>query len=1085
MANSVALFKTKQSFGNQMVDSIINPLLQCKMPLFDRTVASAGLSKPKTMSDYLNKQTPQYGEAYFPFDPREKEGSQFASPWSNSKASLLDGRSSTSRLSGMEGKQHMLFRQNGNSSKEGTPQLSPLQATPVKQGFRLYSKSPGVSSSTAAPSVAVGKPRSGGEDASIQPGSPVYLAVPKPVYGHNPCCSELCFVRGQYCVESGFPRVPHPVFKHNWMQSDAQYGDGAAVQKKAQDALLQHRSLQFDAGAERLKRMETFSPGRVRPLPAAINPNYSSYPCTFFGSFGEQRQQSSPRSYPNVFPSHHTYEHMTSEVYQEHSPMTKYGHVTQRPVFYYSQADMEVENKSRCKNSGSKPREESLVTVKHALPSPQEHFVVPRQLDGEASLPHFQHRALLPGFGYPCYGAPRFNVGVRQSMHPPPVVASNNVHFPPANLCPDYHIASASSLHEDSTRPGAGRSDPNSSFIRVDHSNPPRRSNQPVVPTLGVAMNRLFHSPGSLNRAGLHTPGLNVERFLSYSPSGGQVRCPKLPSIHPMSLGPELQPSLHHYPDQISKAAHPTKVQINVCSSIVKPESKPNDTTSSFKSCLKRSALINIKEERDWEEDEPLTKWKKTEDMGTTCVRSAAESPPMPVIDNVFSLAPYQALVQPSGALLPGRSLHSTVQSETRAVQTQSAVNEKRRDEGESQPLDCRVSKEICAGGPAQTPPEIWKPREIKVEKDASDDFAANPGDQQDSPTAAGGKHSEETGASSNESLVVLKKCEPEELEMKPSAVENETSDNSNLGDSVVLEKPPPQGNAEAACQPKPSGPSPPTEHRVNFKNILPCCLKLSTYNIVLPNAKCSSPPPAPEKPSAPPTPKDVPSLDVQLPVRKHFYELHHSLYKLISKSVFATSEQELRTSLCQLELAEIVYPSCKIKNMSSLLGVKPRELWFSEEVKSAFHELLKRLNEYTSQERCPFPHVMRTSTVFLPMLVLKELLFPMVQSSFIDQVLQEHRVELRPTTLSEEKILLQLHKRACSSRLRKLMALKHLPDIYADMVNILYYTCISKHLGKFWGPVVLDFFLRVRAAAPAAFIQDDGAPFVCSLAFL
>lgn len=995
------------------------------------------------MSDYLNKQTPPYSEAYFPFDPREKDGSQFASPWSNSKTSLLDVRNDASRLAAMEGKQHAIFRQNSDSSMERTPQLSPLHAAAVKQGFRLYSRSPGVTSSSAAPSVAVGKPRSGADDASIQPASPVYLAVPKAVYGHSPCCSELCCVRGQYCVESGFPRVAH-----SWMQSDAQYSARAAVQKKSQDAVLQHRGLQLDAGAERLTRMETFSPGRVRPLPPIVNPNYGSYPCTFFGSFGEQRQQSSPRAYPNLFHSHHAYEHMTSEVYQEHSPMTKYGRVTQHPVFYYSQADMEVENKSRCKNSGSQPRGESPGTVKHALPSPQEPFLVPRPLHGEAAFPQFQHLALLPGFGYPCYRAPRFNVAARQSLQPPPVVPSNNVHVSPAKLCPDYRIASATSLREATARLGASRSDANSSFIRVDQSHPPRRSDQPVVPPPGFTINGLCRPPGSRNPPGLQTLDLNVERFLPYPPSGGQVGCPKLPSIHPMSLGSELQPSLHHFPDLISKAARQSNVQTNVCSSSVKMERKPNDTKSTFKSCIKRSPPINIKEERDWEEDEPLKKWKKMEGMETLWLRSAAASPPMPVIDNVFSLAPYQAHMQPSGALLPGRTLHSTVQ-ENRAVQR----NEKRKDQSENQPLDCRLSKENRAGGPAQTPPEIHKRHDIKVEKDASDDFAANPGDRQGSPTTAGGKHSEETGPSGNESLVAIKKCEPKELEMKPSAVENETSDKSKPADSVVQVNPSPQSSVEVACQPKPGVQAPPTEHRVNFNNILPCCLKLSAYNIVLPSAKCASPAPAPEKPSAPPTTttttKDGASLDAPLPVRKHFYELHHSLYKLISQSVFATSEQALRTLLCQLELVEIAHPSCKIKNMSSLLGVKPRELWFSEEMKSVFHELLKRLNEYTSQERCPFPHVMRTSTVFLPMLVLKELLFPMVHSSFVDQVLQEHRVELRPTTLSEEKILLQLHKRACSSRLRKLMSLKHLPDIYADMVNILYYTCISKHLGK------------------------------------
>ena len=1002
------------------------------------------------MSDYLNKQTPQCSEAYFPFDPREKEGSQFASPWSNSKTSLPDGKSSTSRLSGMEGKQHMLFPQNSNSSKEHPPQLSPL---PVKQGFRLYSKSPGVTSSTAAPSVALAKPRGGDGDASVQPGSPVYLAVPKPVYGHNPCCGELCFVRGQCCVESGFPRLPHPVYKHNWMQNDAQYSDSAAVRKKAQDALLQHGGLQFDAGAERLKRTETFSPGRVRPLPPIINPSYSGYPCTFLGSFGEQRQQSSPRAYPSFFPSHHAYEHMTSEVYQEHSAMTKYGHVTQRPVFYYSQADMEVENKSRCKNSGSKPGEESPVPVKHTLPVPQEHFVVTRPLHGEAPLPHFQHPGLLPGFGYPCYGAPRFNVDARQSMPPPPVVPSNNVHFSPANLCADYHIASVSSLLEDSGRPGAAWPEPNSSFVRVDQGHPSRRSKQPVPAPSGTT-NRLFLPPGSLKRPGLQTPGLNVGRFLPYSPSGGQVRCPKVSSIHPMSLGTEAQPSLHHYPDQVCTAAHQSHVQTSLPSSSVKTESKPEDTKPTFKSCLTGSPPVNIKEERDWEEDEPLKKWRKMEGLETMWAKSAAQSPPMPVIDNVFSLAPNQAHAQqPSGAAPPGRTLHSTGQSGQHAVPTQPAVNDKRRDRAESRPFDCRASKEICAGGPAQTPPEIRKPQDIKVEKDASGNLPANPGEEQGSPSVADG----ETGTSSNSCLVVIKKYDPEDFEMKPSSVGNETLEKSDRGDPAS-----PQSDAEPPCQPKASVPSPPTEHRVNFKNILPSCLKLSTYNIVLPSANCLSPAPAPEKPPAPPATRDAPNLDVQLPARKHFYELHHSLYKLISKSVFATSEPELRTSLCQLELAEIVYPSCKIKNMSSLLGVKPQELWFSQEVKSVFDELLRRLNEYTSQERCPFPHVMRTSTVFLPMLVLKELLFPMVQSSFIDQVLQEHRVELRPTTLSEEKILLQLHKRACSSRLRKLMSLKHLPDIYADMVNILYYTCISKHLGKciIWNVAYFFFFI-------------------------
>ncbi|KAG5273530.1 hypothetical protein AALO_G00152390 [Alosa alosa] len=89
----------------------------------------------------------------------------------------------------------------------------------------------------------------------------------------------------------------------------------------------------------------------------------------------------------------------------------------------------------------------------------------------------------------------------------------------------------------------------------------------------------------------------------------------------------------------------------------------------------------------------------------------------------------------------------------------------------------------------------------------------------------------------------------------------------------------------------------------------------------------------------------------------------------------------------------------------------------------------------------------MRAGGIFVPMLVVKEGLFPQVHGTFIDQVLQEHRVELRPTTLSEEKHLTQLQKRACSSKLRRLLSLRHLPDIYADVLNLFYYTSVCKAL--------------------------------------
>ncbi|XP_056334868.1 uncharacterized protein C15orf39 homolog [Danio aesculapii] len=124
------------------------------------------------------------------------------------------------------------------------------------------------------------------------------------------------------------------------------------------------------------------------------------------------------------------------------------------------------------------------------------------------------------------------------------------------------------------------------------------------------------------------------------------------------------------------------------------------------------------------------------------------------------------------------------------------------------------------------------------------------------------------------------------------------------------------------------------------------------------------------------------------------------------------------------------------------------REVWLKgDEMEVALQRVVRQLQMYIDISECPFPHVMRAGAVFVPMLVVKEVLFPQVQGTFIDQVLQEHRVELRPTTLSEERQLTQLHRKAFSSKLRRLLSLKHLPDIYPDVLNLLYHANVCKFL--------------------------------------
>ncbi|CDQ96241.1 unnamed protein product [Oncorhynchus mykiss] len=187
-------------------------------------------------------------------------------------------------------------------------------------------------------------------------------------------------------------------------------------------------------------------------------------------------------------------------------------------------------------------------------------------------------------------------------------------------------------------------------------------------------------------------------------------------------------------------------------------------------------------------------------------------------------------------------------------------------------------------------------------------------------------------------------------------------------------------------------------------------------------------------------------------PARQHFLELHLLLCNLVSSCVSHTPPTELQTWLSQLDisLTSTAISPPKAQKVTSLLGSEAREVWLrGPETQAALQNVLQRLGQYVAQKQCPFPHVMRAGAVFVPMLVVKELLFPQVQGVYIDQVLQEHKVELRPTTLSEERHLVTLQKRPCSSKLRRLLSLKHLPNIYPDILNLYYHSCVCKSLGE------------------------------------
>ncbi|EOB03009.1 Uncharacterized protein C15orf39-like protein, partial [Anas platyrhynchos] len=127
----------------------------------------------------------------------------------------------------------------------------------------------------------------------------------------------------------------------------------------------------------------------------------------------------------------------------------------------------------------------------------------------------------------------------------------------------------------------------------------------------------------------------------------------------------------------------------------------------------------------------------------------------------------------------------------------------------------------------------------------------------------------------------------------------------------------------------------------------------------------------------------------------------------------------------------------------------KGKEIWLAfQDVAVLLSKLLSQLETFMFTRKCPFPHVVRAGAIFIPIHVVKEKLFPKLPGASVDQVLQEHKVELRPTTLSEEKLLRDLELKSCTSRMLKLLALKQLPDIYPDLLNLLWHHSIRQQLG-------------------------------------
>nr|XP_006126324.1 uncharacterized protein C15orf39 homolog isoform X2 [Pelodiscus sinensis] len=238
--------------------------------------------------------------------------------------------------------------------------------------------------------------------------------------------------------------------------------------------------------------------------------------------------------------------------------------------------------------------------------------------------------------------------------------------------------------------------------------------------------------------------------------------------------------------------------------------------------------------------------------------------------------------------------------------------------------------------------------------------------------------------------------------------------------------------------------------------------LQMTCLYLKLPDISKPLPPSAPEASPAlgeanVSLPSNCESPAQQTSSGQYFTALHVSLCSRISYFVSGTSLELLKQWLRRVELdgeqKESSKSALKPKNGSRILeALKPskgKEIWLGfKDISVLLSKLLSQLETFMFTRKCPFPHVVRAGAIFIPIHVVKEKLFPKLSGASVDHVLQEHKVELRPTTLSEEKLLRDLELKCCTSRMLKLLALKQLPDIYPDLLNLHWHDCVKQQLG-------------------------------------
>lgn len=965
--------------NSKQAQSFMEPLPQGKRARLEGTmgtVSTSGLSKANSLPQYSQDKSLPYRHTYMACG---QETLDLPSPWSPSRIFVRNRGSPVVHASATEGSiiNTIIYRSENVNFPEDNGSPTVPEDVVAKQKLAYNSRSPSKHSPSSAgliSPVPFRKIPLGCRSLSPTPAEKSGgLAIPKPVYGHSPCCAgQKCTLGQSYTMDQGLQRMPRKMFEDDQM---TYYGHWTCVQKKESEALLQQRLLEYEHCGERvpLKDVTTegyhgLSPGKPQRVSAFSDPCQSNYLYNHVHPFVPsspdhcQHFQMPRQAHKDLAPVYETVPGMQygthMQIYQDCPLTSKYRDIPQHSLLYCQKNNIDV----------YRPENFQQTSGQHPILQPyirdfKHHYHV--VLSGRPAVRNI-----------PAYPAYRTHLNTR---HVNPLSKRQ--------FCPPV-VQQVEQPLDFSMRPG---------------QNADSNEEQPLQGQLGIKGS--FHQTGHQAHY-MVSNDIHLENSPKVSPCQGQDNC--LLKSRSYTNSPTCTEDIFNKRQSLCVAHKPS-----------------NDAVISKKRRV----------ETDKSENDSLVRVQMIQQLKANETKHPS-SPPMPVINKVFSLVPYKAYLEATGLLSPAQDPSPNQQPDSKPP----------KDEPEAQNPDPQTNLDN----------DIIKLK-IKTEKLEPDERVCQSEKESHSPVINNHnvhfkEEQESTEWNTKHSLVMKSDFYSGSKSVTSEVSEHplECTPTCSVIDGVVMST---QNTDKKQFDfPAPLSAKSPTETQTNqvtfsLSKIPPHCLKLTSFKIVLPEVFKTPVSPVPDV--VPPPVKNKVAVSSKQ-ARYQFMELHHSVCRLVSGCISQTSHGDLKNWLSRLDLDESTSLQTKTPKISCLLGSKVREVWMKdEEIARSLQKVLYKLENYVQIQECPFPHVIRAGTVFIPMLVVKEVLFPYVQGTFIDQVLQEHRVELRPTTLTEERQLTQLHRRAFSSKLRRLLSLKHLPDIYPDVLNLLYYDCVCKFLGE------------------------------------